>query len=50
MNARVIMQMRLVTLSGLLKYKTECAPSNGYFLMPLYDKVGTTFAVPIEMD
>ena len=22
-----------------MKYKTDCAPNNGYFLIPLYDKV-----------
>jgi len=34
-----VLQVKLLTSSGLLKYKTECAPSNGYFLIPLYDKV-----------
>ena len=24
---------------GVLKYNTNCAPNNGYFLIPLYDKV-----------
>ena len=24
---------------GVLKYNTDCAPNNGYFLIPLYDKV-----------
>lgn len=32
-------QVKLVTVSGVLKYKTDCAPNNGYFLLPLYDKV-----------
>ena len=26
-------------MSGVLKYKTDCAPNNGYYLIPLYDKV-----------
>jgi hypothetical protein len=34
-------QMKLYTKQGVLKYKTDCAPNNGYFLIPLYDKVGT---------
>ena len=31
--------MKLYTKQGILKYKTDCAPNNGYFLIPLYDKV-----------
>ena len=31
--------MKLYTKQGVLKYKTDCAPNNGYFLIPLYDKV-----------
>ena len=33
------MQVKLFTKSGVQKYKTDCAPNNGYFLIPLYDKV-----------
>ena len=32
-------QVQLLSRSGAVKYKTECAPNNGYFLIPLYDKV-----------
>ena len=28
----------LYTSSGVVKYRTDCAPNNGYFLIPLYDK------------
>ena len=31
--------MKLYGKSGALKYNTDCAPNNGYFLIPLYDKV-----------
>ena len=31
--------MKLYTKQGVLKHKTDCAPNNGYFLIPLYDKV-----------
>ncbi|CAB3977797.1 Nodal modulator 1 [Paramuricea clavata] len=31
-------EMKLYTKQGILKYKTDCAPNNGYFLIPLYDK------------
>ena len=27
--------------TGSVKYKTNCAPKNGYYLVPLYDKVCT---------
>lgn len=26
------------TKQGNLKYETECAPNNGYYFIPLYDK------------
>ena len=32
-------QMKLLTKQGIIKSQTECAPNNGYFLIPLYDKV-----------
>lgn len=31
--------MKLYTKQGILKHETDCAPNNGYFLIPLYDKV-----------
>ena len=31
--------MKLLTKQGMIKSQTECAPNNGYFLIPLYDKV-----------
>ena len=34
--------MNLYTKSGTVKYRSECAPNNGYFLIPLYDKVTHT--------
>ena len=34
-------QVNLYTKSGAVKYSSECAPNNGYFLIPLYDKVST---------
>nr|XP_053652590.1 nodal modulator 3-like [Cherax quadricarinatus] len=30
--------IKLYTKQGNLKYETECAPNNGYYFMPLYDK------------
>ena len=33
--------MKLLTKQGIIKSQTECAPNNGYFLIPLYDKVLT---------
>lgn len=33
------LQMKLLTKQGIIKSQTECAPNNGYFLIPLYDKV-----------
>ena len=32
-------KVNLYTGSGAVKYRSECAPNNGYFLIPLYDKV-----------
>ena len=34
--------MKLLTKQGIIKSQTECAPNNGYFLIPLYDKVIVT--------
>ena len=31
--------MKLLTKQGIIKSQAECAPNNGYFLIPLYDKV-----------
>ena len=33
-------KVKLYSASGFLKHETECAP-NGYFFVPLYDKVGS---------
>lgn len=33
------LQIKLYTKHGTLKYQTDCAPNNGYFMIPLYDKV-----------
>lgn len=30
--------MKLYTVQGSIKYQTDCAPNNGYYLIPLYDK------------
>ncbi|KAK3877987.1 hypothetical protein Pcinc_017343 [Petrolisthes cinctipes] len=30
--------IKLFTQQGNLKYETECAPNNGYYFMPIYDK------------
>ena len=32
-------EIKLYTKQGALKFKTECAPNNGYFLVAVYDKV-----------
>ena len=32
-------EVKLYTKQGALKFKTECAPNNGYFLVAVYDKV-----------
>ncbi|XP_006814110.1 BOS complex subunit NOMO1 [Saccoglossus kowalevskii] len=31
-------EVKLYTKQGSLKYQTDCAPNNGYFLIPIYDK------------
>lgn len=41
-----LIQMKLLTKQGIIKSQTECAPNNGYFLIPLYDK--GTFVLKIE--
>ncbi|CAN2390507.1 carbohydrate binding, partial [Pristimantis euphronides] len=33
-----LIEVRLYTKQGTLKYQTDCAPNNGYFMIPLYDK------------
>ncbi len=32
-------QVNLYSVDGTLKYSTDCAPNNGYFLLPIYDQV-----------
>ena len=39
------LQIQLFSKSGTLKEKTDCAPNNGYFLIPVYDKVFSPFSV-----
>ncbi|KAG9337622.1 hypothetical protein JZ751_028379 [Albula glossodonta] len=34
-----LIEIKLYTKQGSLKYQTDCAPINGYFMIPLYDKV-----------
>ncbi|XP_072048765.1 LOW QUALITY PROTEIN: BOS complex subunit NOMO1-like [Amphiura filiformis] len=31
-------EVKLYTRQGALKYQTDCAPNNGYFMIPIYDK------------
>ncbi|CAH1796880.1 unnamed protein product [Owenia fusiformis] len=31
-------EVKLYTKHGSLKYSTDCAPNNGYYMIPLYDK------------
>ncbi|KAJ8035005.1 Nodal modulator 2 [Holothuria leucospilota] len=31
-------EVKLYTPQGALKYQTDCAPNNGYFMVPIYDK------------
>ncbi|XP_066546008.1 BOS complex subunit NOMO1 [Amia ocellicauda] len=33
-----LIEIKLYTKQGSLKYQTDCAPLNGYFMIPLYDK------------
>uniref|UniRef100_A0A1A8V1N5 Nodal modulator n=1 Tax=Nothobranchius furzeri TaxID=105023 RepID=A0A1A8V1N5_NOTFU len=33
-----LIEIKLYTKQGSLKYQTDCAPINGYFMIPLYDK------------
>ncbi|XP_018425571.1 PREDICTED: nodal modulator 3-like [Nanorana parkeri] len=33
-----LIEVKLYTKQGTLKYQTDCAPNNGYFMIPLYDK------------
>ena len=41
-------QIKLYTKQGSLKYQTDCAPINGYFMIPLYDKVCTLLPTQLE--
>ena len=40
-----LLQIQLFSKSGTLKEKTDCAPNNGYFLIPVYDKVLLLFSM-----
>uniref|UniRef100_A0A674CCU5 Nodal modulator n=1 Tax=Salmo trutta TaxID=8032 RepID=A0A674CCU5_SALTR len=33
-----LIEIKVYTKQGSLKYQTDCAPINGYFMIPLYDK------------
>ncbi|XP_014667742.1 PREDICTED: nodal modulator 3-like isoform X2 [Priapulus caudatus] len=33
-----LVEIKLYTRQGTLKYQTDCAPNNGYYMVPLYDK------------
>uniref|UniRef100_H3BZK0 NODAL modulator 1 n=1 Tax=Tetraodon nigroviridis TaxID=99883 RepID=H3BZK0_TETNG len=33
-----LIEIKLYTKQGSLKYQTDCAPINGYFMIPIYDK------------
>jgi hypothetical protein len=41
-NSRAIdfsrINIRLLTKQGALKYETDCAPNNGYYFVPVYEK------------
>uniref|UniRef100_A0A672R3D4 Nodal modulator 1-like n=1 Tax=Sinocyclocheilus grahami TaxID=75366 RepID=A0A672R3D4_SINGR len=41
-----VVEIKLYTKQGSLKYQTDCAPINGYFMIPLYDK--GDFVIKIE--
>uniref|UniRef100_A0A672M8U2 Nodal modulator 1-like n=1 Tax=Sinocyclocheilus grahami TaxID=75366 RepID=A0A672M8U2_SINGR len=41
-----VIEIKLYTKQGSLKYQTDCAPINGYFMIPLYDK--GDFVIKIE--
>jgi len=30
--------VKLYTKQGSLKYQTDCAPNNGYYMVPVYDR------------
>uniref|UniRef100_A0A8C7ZI33 Nodal modulator n=1 Tax=Oryzias sinensis TaxID=183150 RepID=A0A8C7ZI33_9TELE len=40
-----LIEIKLYTKQGSLKYQTDCAPINGYFMIPLYDKISNTLHV-----
>uniref|UniRef100_A0A803TMB3 Prealbumin-like fold domain-containing protein n=1 Tax=Anolis carolinensis TaxID=28377 RepID=A0A803TMB3_ANOCA len=42
-----LIEIKLYTKHGTLKYQTDCAPNNGYFMIPLYDK-DYTFSLLID--
>ncbi|XP_078724820.1 BOS complex subunit NOMO1-like [Lampetra fluviatilis] len=40
-----LIEIKLYTKQGNLKYQTDCAPNNGYFMIPLYDKGDFTLKI-----
>jgi len=34
----ILLQVKLYTKQGSLKYQTDCAPNNGYYMVPVYDR------------
>ena len=37
-DCELLWQVKLYTKQGSLKYQTDCAPNNGYYMVPVYDK------------
>lgn len=37
--SKCLLQLKLLTKQGVIKAETDCAPNNGYFLIPCYGKV-----------
>ncbi|ELT93278.1 hypothetical protein CAPTEDRAFT_179513 [Capitella teleta] len=40
-----LIEVKLYTRQGSLKYQTDCAPNNGYYMIPVYDKGDYTIRV-----
>ncbi|XP_063398265.1 BOS complex subunit NOMO1-like isoform X2 [Mytilus trossulus] len=41
-----LVEVKLYTMHGSIKYQTDCAPNTGYYLIPLYDK--SDFKLKVE--
>jgi hypothetical protein len=44
-----VYQVELCTVDGLVKESTQCAP-NGYYFIPVYDKVSLCFLFTLVLD